>query len=120
MAMKDYLATLKSEAPRTIQTTGKIYVKDNYIFVSDPNEGIHIIDNSHPAAPENIAFLKVMGNVDMAIKGNILYADSYSNLSGYHSFTGGYPNHRRHRRRFRSERPIRRAACHHNCQGRYV
>ncbi|MBO9728694.1 MAG: hypothetical protein J7623_08660 [Chitinophaga sp.] len=80
MAMKDYLATLKSEAPRTIQTTGKIYVKDNYIFVSDPNEGIHIIDNNHPAAPENIAFLKVMGNVDMAIKGNILYADSYSNL----------------------------------------
>lgn len=80
MATKDYLTSFKSEAPRAIRATGKIYAKDNYIFVSEPNEGVHIIDNSRPSAPVNIAFIKVMGNVDVAIKGNILYADSYSSL----------------------------------------
>ena len=81
MSVKDYIASTKSEPPKEIGMTGKIYIKDQYIFVTEPYEGIHIIDNSNPAAPQNIAFLKVMGNVDMAIKGNILYADSYSDLN---------------------------------------
>lgn len=80
MSVKDYLAATKSEPPREIRMTGKIYTKDQYIFVNEPHQGIHIIDNSNPAAPQNIAFLNVMANIDMAIKGNILYADSYNDL----------------------------------------
>lgn len=81
MSTKDYWASAASGGPREINRTGKIYVKDQYIFVSEPYEGIHIIDNGNPASPQNIAFVKVMGNVDMAIKGNVLYADSYSDLT---------------------------------------
>ncbi|MBE0678633.1 MAG: hypothetical protein IH592_07705, partial [Bacteroidales bacterium] len=42
--------------------------------------GIHVIDNSNPANPEKVAFYEIMGNVDMAIRGNILFADSYIDL----------------------------------------
>ncbi|WP_142687992.1 LVIVD repeat-containing protein [Chitinophaga polysaccharea] len=81
MAVKDYWASIKSEAPREIGTTGKIYVKDQYIFVNEPYKGIHVIDNSTPASPKKVSFLNVMGNIDIAIKGNYLYADSFTDLT---------------------------------------
>lgn len=81
MSTKDYWASIKSEAPKEIGTAGKIYIKDQYIFVSEPYKGIHVIDNSDPTSPKPLAFLNVMGNQDVAIKGNILYADSYSDLT---------------------------------------
>lgn len=80
MAKADYWASVKSEAPKEIGSPGKIYVKDQYIFVNEPQKGIHIIDNSNPKAPKNVSFLNIKGNVDMAIKGNTLYADSYGAL----------------------------------------
>ncbi|MDR6568974.1 LVIVD repeat-containing protein [Chitinophaga ginsengisegetis] len=80
MALSDYQASIKSEAPKEISHTGKIYVKDQYIFVNEPYAGIHVIDNSNPSSPQKVSFLNVMGNVDIAIKGNFLYADSYTDL----------------------------------------
>ncbi|TVQ19172.1 MAG: hypothetical protein EA361_00965, partial [Bacteroidetes bacterium] len=63
-----------------IKQAGKIYFKDNYIFVNEPNEGIHVINNANPSSPQKIAFYEIMGNVDMAIRGNTLFADSYIDL----------------------------------------
>jgi hypothetical protein len=81
MAIKDLQASARSESPKEILATGKIYTKDQYLFVSEPRAGIHIIDNTNPAAPQKIAFLKVLGNMDIAVKGNMLYADSYTDLT---------------------------------------
>jgi len=69
----------KSEAA-DITHPGKIYFKDDYLFVNEYQKGIHVIDNSDPSAPEKIAFYEIMGNVDMAISGNTLFADSYIDL----------------------------------------
>jgi len=69
----------KSEAIE-ISQPGKIYFKDDYLFVNEVGKGIHVIDNSDPVNPEKIAFYEIMGNVDMAIKGNILFVDSYIDL----------------------------------------
>lgn len=80
MAKADYWASVKSEAPQEIGIPGKIYVKDQYIFVNEMHKGIHVIDNSNPRAPKNVAFVNIRGNVDIAIKGNTLYADSYADL----------------------------------------
>ena len=71
---------LKTEAPRALEHPGKIYVKDRYLFINEVKEGIHIIDNSDPANPRAVAFVKIPGNGDVAVRGNILYADSYSDL----------------------------------------
>lgn len=70
-------------APEPLKGVGKIYIKDDMLFVNDPGKGIHIIDNHHPAEPVQKKFLKIPGNVDLAIKGNTLYADSYVDLIAF-------------------------------------
>ena len=52
----------------------------NLILFNERNRGIHVIDNANPAAPANLLFLPVPGNIDIAVKDNILYADSYIDL----------------------------------------
>jgi hypothetical protein len=73
-------ANIKSNTPKPILNPGKIYIKGNYIFLNELNKGIHIIDNANPAMPKNIAFIDIPGNVDIAVKGNIMYADFYTDL----------------------------------------
>jgi hypothetical protein len=80
MAYDDFRASFLKSSPIEISHPGKMYFKDNYLFVNEYGKGIHIIDNSNPANPVKVAFYEIMGNVDMAIKGNILYADSYIDL----------------------------------------
>ena len=45
------------ESPRAIDKMGNIYFKDNYLFVVEPDKGIHFIDNANPAAPVQKGFL---------------------------------------------------------------
>ena len=76
----DVLASVNGNATEPVEHAGKIYIKGNYIYLNEVNQGIHIIDNSNPSSPLQIAFLSIPGNLDIAIKGNILYADMYSDL----------------------------------------
>lgn len=80
MPFDEFRASFLKSSPIEITHPGKMYFKDNYLFVNEYGKGIHIIDNSNPANPVKVAFYEIMGNVDMAIKGNILYADSYIDL----------------------------------------
>ncbi len=73
-------ANVKNNTSKEIERPGKIYIKGNYIFLNEVDKGIHIIDNSNPAAPRQISFIDIPGNLDMAVKGNILYADFYTDL----------------------------------------
>jgi hypothetical protein len=73
-------ANIKSNSPRQIETTGKIYVRGDYIFLNEVDKGIHVINNSNPSMPQDVAFIDIPGNMDMAVKGNILYADLYTDL----------------------------------------
>lgn len=79
------LVAFKEEAidvtePVDIVQSGKIYAYKNYIFVNDVGRGLHVLDNSNPALPEKIAFIKLEGNNDISIKSDKLYADSYGDL----------------------------------------
>ena len=68
------------EAPRNTNSEGKIYVTENHLFYIGQEMGIHVFDNQNPAAPENIAFINIVGVHDIAIKGNYLFADNYYDL----------------------------------------
>ena len=59
---------------------GKIYLLEPFLFINEKGRGIHIIDNSDPSKPENISFISIPGNYDMAAKGNFLYADNLADL----------------------------------------
>jgi hypothetical protein len=73
-------ANIKSSAPEELSVPGKIYFKDGYVFLNELNKGVHIIDVKNPSAPQNIAFVHIPGAVDLAVRGNILYADMYTDL----------------------------------------
>jgi hypothetical protein len=68
------------EPAREIESAGRIYFKDDYLFINEPGEGIHIIDNRIPESPVKLNFLKIPGNYDLAIRGPFLYTDSYMDL----------------------------------------
>lgn len=69
-----------SNAPRTLSNPGKMFVYGNYIFLNELDKGVHIIDNSNPSSPVQKAFINIPGNLDIAVKGNILYADLYNDM----------------------------------------
>jgi len=73
-------AGMKSTAPQALEKTGKLNVFGNYIFLNEVGKGIHVIDNADPRAPKNIGFITIPNNVDLAVKGSYLYADSYSDI----------------------------------------
>lgn len=76
----DVLAAINGNPSETVQKAGKIYIKDKFIYLNEVDKGIHIIDNSNPSQPSQVAFLSIPGNLDIAVKGNILYADMYNDL----------------------------------------
>jgi hypothetical protein len=80
MPFNEFRSSFEKSEPIEISHPGKIYFKDGYLFVNEYGKGIHVIDNSNPAEPEKIAFYEILGNVDMAISGNTLFADSYVDL----------------------------------------
>ena len=73
-------ANIKNNPSQKIEQPGKIYTRGNYIFLNEINKGVHIIDNTNPVSPVNLAFIDIPGNRDMAVKGNVLYADLYTDL----------------------------------------
>lgn len=73
-------ANIRSNAPRDIAAPGKIFLYGNYIFLNEVDKGVHVIDNSNPANPVVKTFIDIPGNLDIAVKGNTLYADLYSDL----------------------------------------
>jgi len=79
-SFEEFRSSINLEDPHALTTKGGIYIKDNYLFVTEPNNGVHIIDNSNPSAPNNIGFLKITGNTGIIIKGNYLYANALIDL----------------------------------------
>jgi len=73
-------SNIKSNTPRQVERAGKIYLKGQYIFLNEIDKGIHVINNADPSNPQNIAFIDIPGNMDIAVKENMLYADLYTDL----------------------------------------
>ena len=65
---------------RALHNTGKIYLWGRYIFINELYEGLHIIDNQDPSHPQAVAFLRIPGNVDMAVRDHLLYVDNGPDL----------------------------------------
>lgn len=80
MSLEDLRTSVKITGPKELKHPGKIYFKANYLYINELYRGIHIIDNTNPSSPQKVAFIYIPGNVDIAMKGNILYADSYIDL----------------------------------------
>ncbi|MDR1162063.1 MAG: hypothetical protein LBK45_06960 [Tannerellaceae bacterium] len=80
MSYDELRSSVNKTAPRELVAPGKIYFKGNYLLVVERFKGIHFIDVANPASPQNKAFIEVPGCVDIVMKDNMLYADSYVDL----------------------------------------
>ena len=68
------------DPPKDYAKAGKIVTYQQYIFINKPQEGIHVVDNSDPANPQNLHFISIPGSLDMSIIDDHLYSDMYSAL----------------------------------------
>lgn len=73
-------ASIKMLEPLPISNAGKLYQYGHYILVNERYKGVHLIDNSEPAAPKKLGFIQVPGSVDFAVKENVLYVDNAVDL----------------------------------------
>lgn len=80
IALDDLRKPITSGPAQAVADPGKLYVKDQYLFIVELKKGIHVFDNSNPASPRAISFLTIPGTVDLAVRDNILYADSFIDL----------------------------------------
>ena len=63
-----------------ISNYGKMCFYQGYIYISEVEKGIHIINNNNPSNPQNVGYIELLGNADLAIRNNKLYADAYIDL----------------------------------------
>jgi hypothetical protein len=73
-------AQIEWQTARALNKPGKIYVYNNYLLVNEKLEGVHVFDNSNPANPVSVGFLRVPGSTDMAIEGDVLYVNHINDL----------------------------------------
>ena len=65
---------------RGLENPGKIYYYNGLLFINELRQGVHVIDNTDPSNPIPLSFIEIPGNLDIAIKDNILYADMFRDL----------------------------------------
>jgi len=80
MTTEEIRSSFEFREPADLSRPGKIYLYGSYLFVNESGKGVHIINNSDRKNPVSIGFVNIPGNYDMAVKGNILYADNYVDL----------------------------------------
>ncbi len=69
-------AAIQFKEPQPLLEPGKIYYKNRKIFINEKYKGIHVLDNSDPENTSKVGFIEIPGNIDIAIKGSVLYVDS--------------------------------------------
>ncbi|QED38035.1 hypothetical protein FK178_10000 [Antarcticibacterium arcticum] len=79
LTIADFRASVAVNDPKNVEESGKIYTYKNYIFINDINKGVLVLENSN-YNPIKKKFLKIPGNTDIAIKDEILYANSGRDL----------------------------------------
>src|SRR5512136_2814173 len=65
MAYSDLRTAIKTQQNIDLKNPGKIYYKDNYIFIVEELKGIHVYDNTDPASPVKKVFVNLPGVVDI-------------------------------------------------------
>lgn len=73
-------ADIKLGSSRTLADPGKIYTYKNFLFVNERNKGVHVFNNEDLSKPQPVAFIEILGNHDVAIKDDIMYADHNGNI----------------------------------------
>jgi hypothetical protein len=80
--------SIELQTARKLTNPGKIYVSKDMLLINEMGKGIHLVFNENPASPKKVGFIKIPGNIDVAVKGDIVYADNYMDLVALNTKTG--------------------------------
>lgn len=80
LSYQELRSSITVSEPRPLADVNRVYVYQSTVLLNSENEGIHVIDNSDPSDPQNVAFIEIPGNTELSIRNNFLYADSYVDL----------------------------------------
>ena len=81
MSMSDFRNSVRvTKEQHQISNYGKICFYNGFLYISESEVGIHIIDNTNPSQPRIVGFIELLGNADLAIRDNLLYADALIDL----------------------------------------
>jgi len=80
MSYDDLRSSFEVISEVNLEKPGKISFYGSHMFINEYQKGIHVVDLSDPTNPTLAAFIEVPGNVDMAIRNDLLYAESYVDL----------------------------------------
>ncbi len=63
--------------------TSSFYVYDQYLFMVEENEGLHIYDNTDTENPVPVTFMEAPGGQGIAVRNGILYMNQYTDLVAF-------------------------------------
>ena len=69
--------------PIDICETTSFYVYQQYLFMVEDGEGLHILDNSDPRNPLPVTWMPVEGGQGLAVRNDILYINQYTDLLAF-------------------------------------
>lgn len=84
MSRADFEETISIGSAREIEDPGKIYIKGDRLYLVDKLKGVHIINNSNPASPQKLAFINVIGCIDLEMKVDYMYVNHAEDLVTIH------------------------------------
>ena len=73
-------SAVQATAFQNITKPGKIYIKDELMFVSDVNKGFGVYNYSDAANPLPIGYIKIPGATDIAVRNNNIYINQAVDL----------------------------------------
>ena len=81
MSVSEFRSSVKvTKEQHQISNYGKICFYNGFLYISEPEVGIHIINNTDPSQPRIVGFIELVGNADLAIRDNVLYTDALIDL----------------------------------------
>lgn len=63
-----------------ISKSGKIYIKGNFLFINEFRKGFHVFNYSDATNPQLIAFIKIPGATDLAVRNDKIYINQAVDL----------------------------------------
>lgn len=74
------LQNIRNEAPKPIEVSGTIFLQDTLLFILEQRKGIHVFNLKDTLNTVNLAFFSIPAITDFVVAGNLIYADSWTNL----------------------------------------
>lgn len=72
--------SVELKAPQPVLKSGKIYIKGDLMFITEVNAGFHVFNYADPANPVAMAYIKIPGATDLAVRNNNLYINQAVDL----------------------------------------